>query len=141
MIILSLFISLVILLVLTLRARKQIFMQERVLANMMPPAEVREKLEDKFNGFALCLDITRYPNTRQIIDYICQHIERDKVLIYDISTFTARDIAMFQGIKNYYYPSLARVKNGILNPDMFVLNRFDSDYKKRIEEFIELRKD
>jgi hypothetical protein len=141
MIILSLIVSLLILLVLTLRARKQIFLQERILANMMPAAEVRKKLEEKFNGFALCLDITRYPNTRRIIDFICQHIERDKVLIYDISTFTARDIAMFQGIENYYYPSLASVKNGILNPDMFVLNRFDSDFKNRIEEFIELRKD
>jgi hypothetical protein len=128
--------SLLILLALSIYARKEIYLQERVLAQMLPAVEVRNKLYAGFNGFALCLDVTRYPNTRRIIDFISQHIEREKVLIYDISTFNTSDIAMFEGITNYYYPSLASVKNGKLNPHMIVLNTFDSDCKNRITKFI-----
>lgn len=103
---------------------------------MMPVTEIRKKLYGGFTGFVLCLDFTRYPNTRKMIDFICQHIEREKILIYDISMFSSNDISMFQGITNYYYPSLGNVKEGILDQDMILLNRFDSKNKNQILKYI-----
>ncbi|WP_110932681.1 hypothetical protein [Paenibacillus bouchesdurhonensis] len=136
MIIFSLSISLALILILVITARRQIFQQENALASMMPVREVRNKLYGGFTGFVLCLDFTRYPNTRKMRDFICQHIESEKILIYDISMFSSSDMSMFQGITDYFYPSLGCVKEGILDQDMIVLNRFDSEYKNQIVEFI-----